>query len=265
MEKGQSGMSEAADRLYDLMSDEAEALAFLESAAGQGIPLDDCLLLLESSVLQGLPSLARGLVGRGLFEPGGYKPEGVSPLLHWAASDGSPDLVRLFLSCGFDPLGVDQFGRSVLYVLASSKAVGDWGPGFEEVLLELQAAGAVPGSVAEAVCFGTLEDIQRLVGQGMDPDEDLDGPDRTPLQIAVSIGRLDVVKYLLGLNEDAKLIGQGEVIWVNAESDGLTALDLAETEEMKDVLTAHGAEKAADVDLWAGRPLILDILRDQKK
>ena len=157
MEKGQSGMGEAAGRLYDLMSDEAEALAFLESAAGQGIPLDDCLLLLESSVLQGLPSLARGLVGRGLFDPGGHKPEGVSPLLHWAASDGSPDLVRLFLSCGFDPLGVDQFGRSVLYVLASSKAVGDRGPGFEEVLLELQAAGAVSRISGSSSVFGTTD------------------------------------------------------------------------------------------------------------
>ena len=158
---------------------------------------------------------------------------GETPIFY-AVVMGMPDIVELLIEKGADVNAVCDAGMTPLELAGSSQDVFD-------MLLAAgarTASGEVPTApdmalppLMMAVCSNQIDEVRRLIENGEDVNWSQEENGMTYLFIAVAIGSPEMVQLLIDSGAD-----------VNAVStDGQTPLDLALTEEIRNILLQAGA------------------------
>lgn len=127
------------------------------------------------------------------------------PALHNAAAQSNIEVLKVLVEKGCLINSLDKFGQTALYYVVLSDMDGKYKCANIEYLLDSGAdididIPVVGGSVLHAaVIVGDLSIVELLVKRSIDPDKTktkLDSRGNTALDIAISLGRSDIIEYL---------------------------------------------------------------------
>ena len=158
---------------------------------------------------------------------------GETPIFY-AVVMGMPDIVELLIDKGADVNAVCDAGMTPIEMPYSSQEIRD-------LLLDAgarTASGEVPTApetalppLMMAVCSNQIDEVQRLIDSGEDVNWRQEENGMTYLFIAVAIGDRQMVQLLIDSGADVNAVS----------SDGQTPMDLALTEEIRNILLEAGA------------------------
>jgi len=118
--------------------------------------------------------------------------------LHVAASEGRVQMVEYLMNLKADPTAKDKFGNTPFNDAVRSKhdAVITVIKKFDPEISFKLAGNELGVMMCQAAFSGRLDEMKRLVNNGVDPNEsDYDG--RTAMHLAASEGNREILKYLV--------------------------------------------------------------------
>ncbi|MHC4663824.1 MAG: ankyrin repeat domain-containing protein [Planctomycetota bacterium] len=173
--------------------------------------------------------------------------------LHWAVDGAYIEAVRLLLEYKTDIDSVDDKGRTPLYNAIAKEELTRTDI---DILKLLLSSGADPSIAASAdydkrtplhLAIGLQYTIlvMMLIENGADPNiKNLEG--ETALHMAVENGNIEAARLLLENGAEVNVFY--EIEFSDGEKFIDTPLDLAESEEMKALLRAHGGKTAEELE-----------------
>jgi ankyrin repeat protein len=171
-------------------------------------------------------------------------PLGRTPL-HVAASEGRVQMVEYLMNLKADPTVKDKFGNTPFNDAVRSKhdAVVAVIKKFDSEILFKLAGNELGVMMCQAAFSGRLDEMKRLVNNGVDPNEsDYDG--RTAMHLAASEGNREILKYLVGIK--ANIMCRDRFNGTPLEDAVRHHFDKPNMDKVQELLRDHGATLAGE-------------------
>ena len=165
--------------------------------------------------------------------------------LHIAASEGHVRLVEYLMELRADPTAKDKMGNSAFNDAVRSKhdaVVRVMKANDGNVSFKL-AGNEIGVLLCQAAFNSKIEDIKRLVDNGVDPNEaDYDG--RTAMHLAASEGNMEVLKYLISIQ--ANIMCRDRFNGTPLEDTVRHHFEIRNAVQAEKLLRDHGATLSAE-------------------
>jgi ankyrin repeat protein len=165
--------------------------------------------------------------------------------LHVAASEGRVQIVEYLMNLKADPTAKDKFGNTPFNDAVRSKhdAVITVIKKFDPEISFKLAGNELGVMLCQAAFSGRLDEMKRLVNNGVDPNEsDYDG--RTAMHLAASEGNREILRYLVGIK--ANIMCRDRFNGTPLEDAVRHHFDKPNMDKVQELLRDHGATLAGE-------------------